>query len=170
MIIKKLRLQKCWSQEQLAEFSGLSVRTIQRIERGHPASLESVKALAAVFQLNIHDLQQESQVDTKTKINQPLNQSDTVNKVQCNIEEHKAMEYVEGIKSFYHHLFTYLFIISGLSAINLFFSPHFLWVLFAAGGWGIGLISHGINTFELFSLFSPEWEKKQVEKRLGRAL
>ena len=34
MIIKKLRLQKCWSQEQLSEFSGLSVRTIQCIDVG----------------------------------------------------------------------------------------------------------------------------------------
>ena len=34
MIVRKLRLQRGWSQEQLAEMSGLSTRTIQRIERG----------------------------------------------------------------------------------------------------------------------------------------
>jgi transcriptional regulator with XRE-family HTH domain len=39
MLIQKLRLQRGWSQEQLAELSGLSVRTIQRLERGQqPAS------------------------------------------------------------------------------------------------------------------------------------
>jgi len=43
MLIQKLRLQRGWSQEQLAELSGLSVRTIQRIERGQPASIESLK-------------------------------------------------------------------------------------------------------------------------------
>jgi transcriptional regulator with XRE-family HTH domain len=32
MLIQKLRLQRGWSQEQLAELSGLSVRTIQRLE------------------------------------------------------------------------------------------------------------------------------------------
>ena len=39
MLIQKLRLQRGWSQEQLAVLSGLSVRTIQRLERGKtPAS------------------------------------------------------------------------------------------------------------------------------------
>ena len=34
MNVRKLRLQRNWSQEQLAQVSGLSIRTIQRIERG----------------------------------------------------------------------------------------------------------------------------------------
>ncbi|CAM4169684.1 XRE family transcriptional regulator [Vibrio agarivorans] len=34
MIIRKLRLKRGWTQEQLAELSGLSIRTVQRIERG----------------------------------------------------------------------------------------------------------------------------------------
>jgi transcriptional regulator with XRE-family HTH domain len=36
--------------EQLAAFTGLSVRTIQRIEQGQRPGLESLKALAAVFE------------------------------------------------------------------------------------------------------------------------
>ena len=32
MHVQKLRLKKGWSQQQLADFSGLSVRTVQRIE------------------------------------------------------------------------------------------------------------------------------------------
>ena len=43
MLVQKLRLQRGWSQEQLAELSGLSVRTIQRIERGQVASTEIVE-------------------------------------------------------------------------------------------------------------------------------
>ena len=46
MILRKLRLQRGWSQEQVAELTDLSVRTIQRIERGGQPSLESAKALA----------------------------------------------------------------------------------------------------------------------------
>lgn len=42
MLVQKLRLQRSWSQEQLAAVSGLSVRTIQRIERGQSASLETL--------------------------------------------------------------------------------------------------------------------------------
>jgi transcriptional regulator with XRE-family HTH domain len=45
-LVQKLRLQRGWSQEQLAELSTLSVRTVQRIERGQTASLETLKALA----------------------------------------------------------------------------------------------------------------------------
>ena len=52
MLIQKLRLKKGWSQEQLAQASGLSARTIQRIEAGHPASTESLKSLAAVFEVD----------------------------------------------------------------------------------------------------------------------
>jgi len=58
-MIKKIRISKGWSQEQLAQFSGLSVRTIQRIERGHNAGLESLKCLAAVFELDVSTLQKE---------------------------------------------------------------------------------------------------------------
>ncbi|HGP6770839.1 TPA: helix-turn-helix domain-containing protein, partial [Vibrio cholerae O1] len=50
-MIKKLRERKNWSQEQLATMSGLSVRTIQRIESGNKASIESLKSLASVFEV-----------------------------------------------------------------------------------------------------------------------
>jgi transcriptional regulator with XRE-family HTH domain len=53
--IKKMRLERHWSQDQVAEMSGLSIRTIQRIENGDNAGLESLKALAAVFEINIAD-------------------------------------------------------------------------------------------------------------------
>ena len=43
MTVRKLRLKRAWSQEQLAQFSGLNIRTIQRIERGQKAGLESLK-------------------------------------------------------------------------------------------------------------------------------
>ena len=35
MIVKRLREKRNWSQEQLATLSGLSTRTIQRIESGN---------------------------------------------------------------------------------------------------------------------------------------
>lgn len=59
-MIKKIRISKGWSQEQLARFSGLSVRTIQRIERGHTAGLESLKCIAAVFEMDISSLQKDN--------------------------------------------------------------------------------------------------------------
>ncbi len=59
-MIKKIRISKGWSQEQLAQFSGLSVRTIQRIERGHNAGLESLKCIAAVFDMDVSRLPREN--------------------------------------------------------------------------------------------------------------
>ena len=61
--IKEMRLERHWSQDQLAEMSGLSIRTIQRIENGENAGLESLKALAAVFEINIADSDKKKEIE-----------------------------------------------------------------------------------------------------------
>ena len=58
--VKQLRLQRAWSQEQLAELAGVSVRTIQRIENGDRPGLETLSALAAVFEVNVAEISGES--------------------------------------------------------------------------------------------------------------
>ncbi len=50
--IQQLRTQKCWSQDELAAATNLSIRTIQRVEKAGNASLETVKALASVFEVD----------------------------------------------------------------------------------------------------------------------
>ena len=60
MILKQLRIGRHLSQEQLAQMSGLNVRTIQRIESGHNASLESLKCLASALEVDIETLNQEA--------------------------------------------------------------------------------------------------------------
>ncbi|WP_286235600.1 helix-turn-helix domain-containing protein [Thalassotalea sediminis] len=60
MILKQLRISRHLSQEQLAQMSGLNVRTIQRIESGANASLESQKCLAAALDVSIETLHQET--------------------------------------------------------------------------------------------------------------
>lgn len=54
--LKKLRLHSGWSQERLADISGLSLRTIQRIESGGSASLESQLAIATAFDISPSEL------------------------------------------------------------------------------------------------------------------
>jgi DNA-binding XRE family transcriptional regulator len=44
MIVQKLRIQRGWSQEQLAELTGLRARTIQRIERGRNGRSRNISA------------------------------------------------------------------------------------------------------------------------------
>jgi transcriptional regulator with XRE-family HTH domain len=54
--IKAQREQRAWSQEHLAEVTGLGLRTIQRIETAGSASYESARALAAVFGVDVATL------------------------------------------------------------------------------------------------------------------
>ena len=48
--------KRAWTQGHLAEVCGLSLRTIQRIEKTGVASHETIKALASVFEISIEDL------------------------------------------------------------------------------------------------------------------
>jgi len=164
MIIRKLRLQQGWSQEQLSQCSGLSIRTISRIERGQNASVESLKSLAAVFEVQITDLTQESGMNEDTVKPQPTKQA-IITK-----EEEAAINQVKEIKGFYSHLMTYVCVIMGMFLMNLYTDPNSMWFLWTAFFWGLGIVSHALSAFEVFNFFSPEWEKKQIEKRLGRKL
>lgn len=61
MDIKELRKGKGWSQSDLSDLTGLSVRTIHRIENGQvKPSVESAKALASVFELPFSDFMSSS--------------------------------------------------------------------------------------------------------------
>ncbi len=51
-----LRKANSWSQEELAITAGVNLRTIQRIENGGAASLQSKKALASAFDVEVSEL------------------------------------------------------------------------------------------------------------------
>lgn len=155
MNVRKLRLQRNWSQEQLAQLSGLSIRTIQRIERGQTPGLESLKSLAAVFDVHVDTLPKENDMTQESQIDKT---------------EQQAMEYVRDIKGFYSHAIKYVVVIAMLFVINLSTNPSYIWAWWPMLGWGVGLLSHGLNVFEVFNFFSPAWEKRQIENRLGRKL
>lgn len=55
-LIRKLRTERLWSQEHLAKICGLGLRTIQRLESRGSGSNESIKALAAVFEVDADSL------------------------------------------------------------------------------------------------------------------
>ena len=153
MIVRKLRLQRGWSQEQLAEMTGLSVRTIQRIERGQKPSLESARAMAAVFEVDLATFEPgEPQMNEKAIVTD---------------EEQAALSYVKQLKEFYTLGFMYLV-----------FTPLIIWkrgiddpiVLWGLLGVTVGIVIHGLITFEKITIVGPQWEKRLVEKRLGRKL
>lgn len=178
MLIQKLRLQRGWSQQQLADLSGLSTRTIQRLENGQPASIESLKSLAAVFEVDFHTLQGEPAMSPAIPVPvpaaaTPLSASplppDTIPTASASREEEEAFRHVRKMRSFYRSVVIYLLVMALLTAINLLTYRNYLWVVWPALGWGLGLCIKGLKTFD-FLPFGPEWEKHQVEKRLGRKL
>jgi transcriptional regulator with XRE-family HTH domain len=67
MILKQMRISRHLSQEQLAQISGLNVRTIQRIESGKNASVESLKCIAAALDVDVTTLNQDKfMIDKKS--------------------------------------------------------------------------------------------------------
>ena len=90
MTIQSRRLEKGWSQEELARHSGLSTRTIQRIEGGQKPGLESLKCLAAVFETSISILLQEQ---TMTE----HGPTDTPKDLMLNRIERDAIEFAQSI-------------------------------------------------------------------------
>ncbi len=55
-LIKETRINRGWTQAQLAELCAVNIRTIQRVESDGTASLETTMALAAAFDLEIKEL------------------------------------------------------------------------------------------------------------------
>lgn len=156
MVVQEMRLQNGWSQQQLADISGLNVRTIQRIEQGQSASLESFKALGAAFNVDFSQLQE-----------------DTVRNIVSTPEQTEvflAFRQVRKMRGLYSHMMSYVIVMSGLAAINLILMPHRIWFIFPLLGWGVGLLSHAVSVLNILPWFGPEWERRQVEKRLGRKL
>ena len=165
MQVQKLRLQRGWSQQQLAELSGLSVRTIQRIENGSAASTESLKSLASVFEIDFSTLSSEPAMpDIPTPTSSPTHTP------SASQQEQLALLEVRKLKGFYLHLAQYVVVIAALCAINLLTTPHRLWFYWPALGWGIGILAHAATIFGWLPFLGVDWEKRQVEKRLGRPL
>lgn len=156
MLIQKLRLQKGWSQEQLAELAGLSVRTVQRLEGGQPGSLESLKALAAVFEIDFNRLKEPAM--------------DTPGLCAVRPDEALALAHVRKVKRFYLRLMQYVLVIGFLAVINLMTDRSYLWFVWPALGWGLGLLAQAASVFTVAPFFDGAWERRQVEKHLGRQL
>jgi transcriptional regulator with XRE-family HTH domain len=125
MQIKNMRLAKGWSQEELAAISGVSTRTVQRIEKGHPPGLETLKSLAAAFETDIETLNTEK--DMPQVIDANANHT-------AEAEQNRR-----GLKL---HLWTYAIMLSVLTALNLFLTPGDWWILWVAGAWSVGVVLH----------------------------
>ena len=158
MDLQKLRTDKGWSQEELAMHAGISVRTVQRIENGQRASLESLKCLAAVFETSVSNLVQEK----------PMTQSDYTSQHFIEQQEKEAIAYVENLKGFHMSWIAYLIIVPCLYLLNINVTPGFLWVAIVAAVWGFAIVMHAIVMFGVFSVFGGAWEQRKFQERMNR--
>ncbi len=158
MLVQKLRLQKGWSQEQLAVLSGLSVRTIQRLEGGKPASAETLKAVASVFDIDFNRLR-EPDMDQPNPTRHDLR-----------ADEALALAHVRRLKLFWINLMVYVSVAGSLIVANWLTDPTYMWSLWTAGIWGVIVLLNAIQVFFKVPFLDPVWERREVERVLGRPL
>ncbi len=76
--VKQLRDNKNWTQQSLADACGLSLRTIQRVEKEGVASRETMMSLCAVFEvkqsslINLDEAEANNSSQTTTNMKQYL--------------------------------------------------------------------------------------------------
>lgn len=73
--VKKHRTDKVWTQQHLADVCGVSLRTIQRVERYGTTSAETLMSLSSVFDVDHQSLARPDTEKTETDITSPTSQS-----------------------------------------------------------------------------------------------
>lgn len=125
--IKRWREERHWSQEHLAELAGIGLRTVQRIENGETASQDSLKALAAAFNVDVMALSVDPRVEAAEAV-----------------QREQARKAASLRLSFWIHLASYLMgmvIFAGIS-IGMGSASVMLW---PAIWWTVGLSGHAVT-------------------------
>ncbi|ALD43112.1 helix-turn-helix domain-containing protein [Serratia ureilytica] len=148
--IRPLRLEKGWSQEQLATIAGLSTRTVQRIENGEQASLETLTAIAAALGVQVRDLNAPPQTP----------QEETP-------EAQRLRRQVAAEGKLLSMAVRFAVIGAILLAVNVFTHPHYLWSLWAIGGMSLALVMRAVRTLLLRNVFS-RWQEQRLAQKLRR--
>ncbi|BEN58378.1 MULTISPECIES: helix-turn-helix domain-containing protein [Serratia] len=150
--IRPLRLEKGWSQEQLATIAGLSTRTVQRIENGEQASLETLTAIAAALGVQVSNLNAQPQQTTMGE-EAP--------------DEQRLRRQVAAEGKLLSMAVRFAVIGAILLAVNVFTHPHYLWSLWAIGGMSLALVMRAVRTLLLRNVFS-RWQEQRLAQKLRR--
>ncbi len=154
--IKTLRLAKAWSQEQLADIASLSVRTVQRIENGEQASLETLAAIASAFGVSVTDLY--------------VGQAEPAEQEQAKaIDERLARirKRVELEAKFYRDLIGFGITSLFLLTLNWLTSHSITWAGLVIGILAALLIRRGLIIF-IFNRRIDKWKADKITRLLGR--
>ena len=82
--------------------------------------------------------------------------------------EEEARKRVAREKKFYAGLGSYVVVIAGLAAMNLLTSPGYLWFLWAAFGWGMGVTGEAVKLFGLPGM--QGWEARRLGELPGQGV
>ncbi|MAT89250.1 MAG: histidine kinase [Flavobacteriaceae bacterium] len=86
---------------------------------------------------------------------------------QPNREERylRAKERVTHIKKFYSSLLFYIIFIAFLGALNYYTNQwRYMWFLWAAFGWGIGLFFQAAKAFRWNPFLGKNWEERKMKE------
>jgi len=150
--VKEYRLARAWSQEQLAEMAALSVRTVQRIENQEQPSLETLSALAAVFEVSVTELSGSGENDVDEALDLRINE---------------ARQQLDAESGFYRSLLTAVIVCALLWLLNRTTSPDSNWSLWVAAIWGALVVVKGLRVF-VFGNLIADWQKKRLQKLLRK--
>jgi transcriptional regulator with XRE-family HTH domain len=123
--VKRLREERAWSQERLAEASGLSPRTIQRLERDGKASPESRLALASALGVDVTTL-------GGIPMEEPVG---------------AALKGDHGQARFWAHLVKYLGGCLLFLCLDLFPDGSLDWAFWPMLGWGTAVLLHALKVW-----------------------
>ncbi|MAN47120.1 MAG: helix-turn-helix domain-containing protein [Alphaproteobacteria bacterium] len=126
--IKRWREERHWSQEHLADLAGIGLRTVQRIERGDKASGESLKALAAAFNVDVMALTLDAKTEAEALVRQ------------------KQAKVTAGMRlAFFIHLGSYLFGMLLFASISLGIGGDHYVMLWPTIWWTVGFAGHALT-------------------------
>jgi len=155
VIIRKLRLQRGWTQDQLSELSGLSVRTIQRLERGETPTLETAKSLASVFGIDFQSLKPR-ELDMNTHDEKSTVSEDEKNAL---LYAKRVTDYLQGVVVTVIIAGILFYVVGATKELLLFF-----------GVFGLALLIQGLIDFEVIRFKTVNFERYLAERKLGRKL
>ncbi|WP_369308680.1 helix-turn-helix domain-containing protein [Providencia rettgeri] len=143
--IKQLRLERAWSQEQLAQLSSLSTRTIQRIENNEIPSLETLSALASVFNVSVSEL-------TSTPLPESVELDNRIKEVKKRVKDETKL---------LKNIIIAIIVCAILYTANYFYTPERHWPIWVSAIWGGVLTIKVIKLFLLDKLFH-QWEHNRL--------
>ena len=120
--IRRWRDERCWSQDDLAAKSGVSLRTVQRVENGDAASRDTLASIAAAFDVD----------------------SAALTIAPAGAGEEQGLR-LDGLSlSFVIHLASYLLGLTVFAVISMTDGPGGYSMRVPAMWWTVGITAHGL--------------------------